>query len=252
MKETKEDLGISDSEFSVNYPAFLPLSRENQLKIQKATEEDREMQILRDTVLNGWRERRDQVPMEIRPYWNFRDEITIAENLLFKSQKLIVPKSLRKEMLAIIHESHLGINKCKSRARDCLFWIGMAKDFEQTVVSCTVCAQNQNANAKESLMPIEVPDRPWSHIACDIMELKNRHYLVTVDRYSKWIELNLLENMTSRNTIKHLRSQFSRYGIPDIFYSDNQSNFVSQDFKDFAKDYSLIIYDLQDLRSYTQ
>ena len=48
----------------------------------------------------------------------------------------------------------------------------MAKDVEQTVVSCTVCAQNQNANAKEPLMPIEVPDRPWSHIACDIMELK--------------------------------------------------------------------------------
>lgn len=143
------------------------------------------MQILRDTVLNGWPERRDQVPMEIRPYWNFRDEITIAENLLFKSQKLIVPKSLRKEMLAIIHESHLGIHKCKSRARDCLFWIGMAEDVEQTVVNCTVCAQNQNANAKEPLMPIEVPDRPWSHIACDIMELKNRHYVVTVDRYSK-------------------------------------------------------------------
>ena len=85
------------------------------------------------------------------------------------------------------------------------------------VVNCTVCAQNQNANAKQPLMPIDVPDRPWSHITCDIMELKNRHYLVTIDRYSKWIELNLLENMTSRNTIKHLKSQFSRYGIPDIF-----------------------------------
>lgn len=86
-------------------------------------------------------------------------------------------------------------------------------------------------------MPIEVPDRPWSHIACDMLELKNRHYLVTVDRYSKWTELNLLENMTSKNTMKHLKSQFSRYGIPGVFYSDNQSNFVSQEFKDFAKDY---------------
>ena len=72
LKETKEDLGISDSEFSVNYLTFLPLSIENQLKIQKATKEDQEMQILRDTVLNGWLERRDQMPMEIRPYRNFR------------------------------------------------------------------------------------------------------------------------------------------------------------------------------------
>ena len=97
------------------------------------------LSILRDTVLKGWPQRKEQVPPIIRPYWNFRDEITYVEEMLFKGQKLIVPKSLRKEMLAIIHESHLGINKCKSRARDSLFWIGMASEVEQTVRNCTVC-----------------------------------------------------------------------------------------------------------------
>ena len=62
--------------------------------------------------------------------WNFRDEITFMEQMLLKGQKLNVPKSLRKEMLAIIHESYLGINKCKSRARDSLFWISMASKVE--------------------------------------------------------------------------------------------------------------------------
>ena len=69
------------------------------------------------------------------------------------------------------------------------------------------------------------------------MELNNRHYLVIVDRYTKWVELNLLENMTSKNVIKHLKSQFSRFGIPDEFYSDNQSTFVSSEFRSFAKEY---------------
>ena len=58
----------------------------------------------------------------IIPYWNFRAEITFVEEMLFKRQKVIVPKSLRKEMLAFSHESHLGINKCKSRARDSFFF----------------------------------------------------------------------------------------------------------------------------------
>ena len=236
LNESKEDL-ISDSELSVNYLTYLPVSKDNQLKIKQATKQDNEMQILRDIVLKGWPQRRAQVPPEIRPYWNFRDEITFVEEMLFKGQKLIVPKSLRKEMLAIIHESHLGINKCKSRARNSLFWIGMVSEVEQTVRNCTVCAQNQRANVKEPLIPGIIPDRPWSHVSADIMELNNRHYLVIVDRYSKWVELNLLENMTSKNVIKHLKSQFSRYGIPDQFYSDNQSTFVSSEFKNFAKEY---------------
>ena len=236
LNEAKEDL-VSDSELCVNYLTFLPVSKENQLKIKNATKQDEEMQKLRDIVLKGWPQRKDQVPPIIRPYWNFCDEITFVEEMLFKGQKLIVPKSLRKEMLAIIHESHLGINKCKSRARDSLFWIGMASDVEQTVRNCTVCAQNQRANVKEPLIPGIIPDRPWSHISADIMELNNRHYLVMVDRYSKWVELNLLENMTSKNVIKHLKRQFSRFGIPDEFYSDNQSTFVSSEFRSFAKEY---------------
>ncbi|MCG8047630.1 MAG: RNase H-like domain-containing protein [Candidatus Thiodiazotropha endolucinida] len=236
LQESKEDL-ISDSDLSVNYLSFLPVSKDNQMKIQNATKQDSEMQTLRATVLEGWPQKKDECPSEIRPYWNFRDEITFVEEMLFKGHKLIVPKSLRKEMLAVIHSSHLGINKCTSRARESLFWIGMVSDIEQTVRNCTVCAQNQSANTKEPMIPGEVPDRPWSHVSADIMEFKNHHYLVIVDRYSKWVELNLLENMTSKCVIKHLKSQFSRYGIIDQFYSDNQSTFVSSEFRDFAKEY---------------
>ena len=52
------------------------------------------MQMLRDTVLKGWPQRKDQIPPEIRPYWNFRDEITFVEEMLFKGQKLTVPKDM--------------------------------------------------------------------------------------------------------------------------------------------------------------
>ena len=110
--EAKDDL-LSDTDLRVNYLTFLPVSKENQLKIKNATKQDEEMQILRDTVLESWPQRKDQVPPIIRPYWNFRDEITFVEEMLFKGQKLIEPKSLRNEMLAIIHESHLGLNRCK-------------------------------------------------------------------------------------------------------------------------------------------
>ena len=94
LNEYKENL-IPDSELCVNYLTFLPVSKDKQLKIKNATKQGQEMQILRDTVLKGWPKRKDKVSQEIRPYWNFRDEITFVEEMVFKGQKLIVPKSLR-------------------------------------------------------------------------------------------------------------------------------------------------------------
>ena len=35
-------------------------------------------------MLDGWPERKEDVPEEIRPYWDFREEIRVAEELPFK------------------------------------------------------------------------------------------------------------------------------------------------------------------------
>jgi hypothetical protein len=75
---------------------------------------------------------------------------------------------------AIWDESHLGIVKCKSRARDVLFWIGMAQDIEDRVKSCEICAKHQNVNAKEPMIMPEIPDRPWSKIAADLFEYQSQ------------------------------------------------------------------------------
>lgn len=52
---------------------------------------------------------------------NYRDEISVVEGILFKGERLIVPTSLRAEMLKLIHEGHLGIESCRRRAREVLF-----------------------------------------------------------------------------------------------------------------------------------
>ena len=103
---------------------------------------------------------------------------------MFNGLKLIIPKKLRNEMLEIIHSSHLGIVKCKSRAREVLFWPSMNSDIEEKVSKCATCAINQPQNPKEPLIPSEVPDRPWSKIGVDIFEYKGHHYLISVDYFS--------------------------------------------------------------------
>ena len=41
-------------------------------------------------------------------------------------------------MLSQIHESHLGITKCKQRARELLFCPGMASQIEEQIAMCEV------------------------------------------------------------------------------------------------------------------
>ena len=69
------------------------------------------------TVLEGWPSTPDEVPAEVKPYFQFRDEITGQNGLLFKGERLIVPAKLRKEMMERVHSSHLGIEGCIRREK---------------------------------------------------------------------------------------------------------------------------------------
>lgn len=57
----------------------------------------------------------------IRVKWNFRDELSRIIGILYKSHKLIVPKSMQNEILEKLHIGQQGIVKTKIRARDILF-----------------------------------------------------------------------------------------------------------------------------------
>ena len=237
LPETKETL-VPDLEVNeVNLTAHLPISPERYLELQTATANDSVMQVLQDIVLEGWPSKRVEVPLEIRQYWTFREEISCIDGLLFKGQKLIVPHAPRAQMLEKIHESHQGIVKSKQHARDLLFWPGMMTQIEEQVAKCFKCSQYQTAHAKEPMIITETPERPWSKIAADLFEYQGNGYLLCVDYYSKWIEVDKLDDLTSKNTISYLKSQFSRHGIPDHLITDNGSQFTSSDFTAFTKCY---------------
>ncbi|XP_060067240.1 uncharacterized protein K02A2.6-like [Ylistrum balloti] len=140
-------------------------------------------------------------------------------------------------MLDRIHEAHLGMVKCKARAREVLFWPGMSTDIEEKVATCNICARYTNINAKEPFIPHDIPNRPWAKVAMDLFELKGQHYLLSVDYLSKWPEISKLQGLTSSSVINHVKCQFSKYGIPDQVISDNGPQLASREFAKFSKDY---------------
>ena len=139
--------------------------------------------MLSKIVKDGWPFQRGQLPVSVADYWNLRGEIHEAEGLLFLGQWLIILQEMRQDVLNCIHESHLGIEKCKSRAGAVVYWPGMSTAIERMVAKCSVCLKYQRENQKVPLLPHEVPQRPWQKLGADIFELNSNSYLIVVDYY---------------------------------------------------------------------
>lgn len=128
-------------------------------------------------------------------------------------------------MLNLVHESHLGIVKCKQRAHEVLCWPAMNSDIEETVKNCTKCADFQRKQLSEPLIPTETPGLRFMMVGTDLLDFESKTYLLTVDYYSKFIEVDRLQDLGSKATIEALKVQFSRHGIPEVIQSDGGLQF---------------------------
>lgn len=205
------------------------------LAIQKCTCQDLELQSLIKIIKNGWPESRSDVDASIRCYWNIRDELTVDYGLVWKGARIVIPKCLRSEMLRNAHVGHLGIEKCKLRAREIMYWPNMNSQLEDMISNCQACLTHRKANSKETLMQHDIPERAWSKIGVDLCHYRDKIFLIVVDYYSKFIEVIELQSMTSTTVIDQLQIVFSRQGIPNTVMSDNGPEFSSESFKLFSE-----------------
>ena len=72
----------------------LSVSEERYEELQKETKTDPELQAVLTMVTKGWPDTKQQLPVERRSYWTFRDDVATADGLLFKGTRLIVPRPL--------------------------------------------------------------------------------------------------------------------------------------------------------------
>ena len=131
----------------------------------------------------------------------------------------------------------MGINKCLERVKEIMFWQGLTRDIENLVNDCPECAGHHNKKHKETLRQTKTSERPWSELGADLFEFEGQLYLLLIDYYSKFIEVEELKELTSKANIDALKSQFCRHGIPDTFRTDNGPQFSAREFSSFC--YSL-------------
>ena len=188
----------------------LPASDPKLKEIQQAQEKDEICQQIKKYCLDKWPDKH-QVSNAIKPYWSIRGELTIIQNILLKGKQLVIPTSLQSQTLNRIHEGHLGINKCRERAKISVWWPRLSTEIKQMVENCKICSKYRQQRP-EPLIPTPLPTKPWQLIASDLFVLERSNYLLVVDYSSSYIEVVKMPKSTSSlAVIQALKTIYARY-----------------------------------------
>ena len=116
------------------------------------TLEDEHIVMMSACILHGWVDTNVEVEKDLQPYWSFRDEITIIDDITMKIKIIIIiiiiilliiiiiiPVTLQDKTPEQLHLIHMGIEKTRLPASESIYWINMNSDIEEMVKYCSTC-----------------------------------------------------------------------------------------------------------------
>lgn len=117
-----------------------------------------------------------------------------------------------------------------------VWWPNLSSQIEEMVNKCQTCSRLR-PDIKETLLPSDFPDRPWSRVGIDLFDPHGKKYVIVVDYLSRWAEIPLMEGEAAAATIQAVKSIFATHGIPEVVVSDNGRQFASAEFREFGQTY---------------
>ncbi|KAF7249589.1 hypothetical protein EG68_08802 [Paragonimus skrjabini miyazakii] len=88
-----------------------------------------------------------------------RDELTTENCLVFRGERLVIPRAVREVTMQEIHRPHLGVRNCTRRAKDTIYRRGMTSHIKDFVLTFTVCKQYGTRQPMEPAVCYSVPKR---------------------------------------------------------------------------------------------
>ena len=220
---------------AVNMEDSLFISDQRLQEVRQNTAADSTLQVLMNIISKGWPENKTSLPLCVREYWPYREELTTQNGLVFRGTRIIIPTSMRPQMIDRAHASHGGIQYTVNTARDIMYWPRMNTDLTEAVQKCSTCQESQPAQTAEPMMSHPIPTLPWQSLASDCFEYKHDQYLVVVDMYSDFIELARLQDLSTESIINAMKPMFATHGTPARLVTDNATCYVSREFQQFIR-----------------
>lgn len=120
----------------------IPASTSKMDEIKMATAADTELLSVMKLVKRG---HIGKVPLAARAYVQVKSELSEHDGLILRRSRIVMPRSMRDEILQKIHDWHRGLNKCRERACSTLLELqelAQQIDFQH----CTSSPQHHQSN----------------------------------------------------------------------------------------------------------
>lgn len=159
--------------------------------------------------------------------------------------KLCVPQPLRLQVMRECHDQvtsgHLGVRKTIARATSNYYWPGISRDIGNFVRQCESCLKYKIPQEQPAgKMNTTICTKPWQIVTSDFIgplprsSRGFRFIVVFQDKFTKFTEFAPIRQATTSALLNAFRERIiARIGFPEIFVSDNGSQFTSRKFKDY-------------------
>ena len=204
-------------------------------ELREQAVKDPEYQQLQTVILNGFPSHRQQLAEACRRFWNVREHLSVDDGLIVHGCRLLIPTTMRPQVLSDLHDAHQGSVRTKQRARLTVYWPGIDNDIDNIILSCQLCQDHLPCHPKEPLIQKPKPLQPFQEIAVDYCTYSGQQFLIIVDCFTDWPEIIPMgQNTLTHRLITALRQTFCRTAVPDTLWSDGGPQFTANAFKIFA------------------
>ena len=87
---------------------------------------------------------------------------------MLKGGHIIIPTSLKQQVLDQLHTNHMGIEKTKLLACKSVYLPNINAHIEKYIKSCATCLEFQQTRPKEKIIHHDIPLGPWEVLRTDI------------------------------------------------------------------------------------
>lgn len=226
--------------FNAVLPVDLPLTIDI---IAEETRKDPLLSKVFEITFLGWPNGKhsfDNNP-DMLPFFKVRDSLSIVSKCLMFGNRVVIPVSLQKRVLDLIHASHPGIVRSKMLARGSVWWPSLNSDIEVLCSHCVPCAK-ANFKGEPDFVPWTPAKYPFERVHVDFFHFNSLNFLIITDAFSRWLFAHYMPDLTAVSLIKVLSMIFAIFGgVPTCIVSDNGQPFDSAQYVQFCTQLNIIV-----------
>ena len=200
-------------------------------RIREATLSDRTLKSLMELVIHGWPATKEELPSGLWDYYKCAGNLSVVDGVLVIGSRIVLPRTMRFPALKALHQGHQGKERLINMAAERFFWPSLNRDCETIVNLCDTCNLRRPSQVKEPLLSRNVGFKPFRHVAADFMKTEGMHFLVVVDMFSGWLDVQPLVDMSPTSVKLVLEQMFGNFGPPVELHTDCGKQFVSTELK---------------------